>query len=366
MSVLSTPIPMPRLPKVQRPARPRRAVAVTGLDISATQAIAVQARVQDGRIVTERVAVQPLPPSLLREGVVVDPDGLARELRRLFARRGFARRVRVGLATPRTVLRVIDLPPLDDRDIKLALRMQAQDRIPMPLERAVVDFQKVGLVDTPEGQRLRVVVVVTEREGVERLLQALRRAGLKPVGVDLSIFAVIRALRDHEPPNGPLLYAHLGDLGNIAIAEAGICRFTRVAPPGLATLVERLIEEHELPAERVVELLQQVALDGGAQLEESDELGRVVRELLAHAARELGTELRTAAEFYANQYASPVSAGVVTGPLAQIPGFVDAVASASGLDLACGGVVEASEGALGDVDPRIAALASGLAIGELH
>ncbi len=58
----------------------------------------------------------------------------------------------------------------------------------MPLDRAVMDFHKVGLVDTPEGQRLRVIVVVTEREGVDRPARhaAPRRPqarGHRPVGL---------------------------------------------------------------------------------------------------------------------------------------------------------------------------------------
>ncbi len=139
-------------------------------------------------------------------------------------------------------LRVIDLPPLDDKDIRTALMMQAQERIPMPLERAVMDFQTVGLVDTPDGQRLRVIVVVTEREGVDQLLDTLRRAGLRPEGIDLSVFSVIRALSHLEQNQGPVLYAQLGDLVNIAIAESGVCRFTRQAPQGLAMVLGRLAE----------------------------------------------------------------------------------------------------------------------------
>jgi type IV pilus assembly protein PilM len=361
VSVLSTPISMPRLRIPRRPARSRRAPTVTGLDIGATQAIAAQARVQDGRIFAERAAARALPPGLLRDGVVIDPDGLARELRELFAEHGLPKSVRVGLATPRTVLRVIDLPPLDDRDVKAALMMQAQEHIPMPLDRAVMDFQTVGLVDTPAGRRLRVVVVATERDGVERLLEALGGAGLKPVGIDLSIFAVIRALRDHERANGPVLYAQLGDLANIAIADSGVCRFTRLAPQGLAMLLERLTESQGIPPDQALALLEQAGID-----RPGDAGDRTVRDLLARTALELGSELRGAAEFYSTQFGNgAVTAGILAGPLATLPGFVEALGTASGLELTCGEVTIAAAGAMGGVDARLAALASGLAVGEL-
>ena len=336
---------------------------MTGLEIGATQAIAAEARLEDGQIVTERVAARALPHGLMSEGLVTAPDRLAGELRELFAEHGFSKRVRVGLATPRTVLRVIDLPPLEERDIGAALLMQAQERIPMPLDRAVMDFHTVGLVDTPDGRRLRVIVVVTEKEGVERLLDTLKLAGLKAEGIDLSIFAVIRALAGVRQTPGPVLYAQLGDLVNIAIAESGVCRFTRQAPQGLAVVLERLAEMRAIPIDEAREVLQAI---GRPRLDAGSPGDQDVFALLARAAVELGSELRAAAEFYSTQFGSGVvSAGVVTGQLAPVPGFVDSLAAASGLELVCGEVTAVSAEALGGVDARLAPVASGLAVGEL-
>jgi type IV pilus assembly protein PilM len=337
---------------------------VTGLELGATQAIAAEAHLQDGQILTDRVAARALPHGLMSEGLVIEPERLAAELHELFEEHGFAKRVRVGLATPRTVLRVIDLPPLEERDIQAALMMQAQERIPMPLDRAVMDFHTIGLVDTPEGRRLRVIVVVTEKEGVERLLDTLKLAGLKAEGIDLSIFAVIRALAGVRQTPGPVLYAQLGDLVNIAIAEAGVCRFTRQAPQGLAVVLGRLAEARAIPIDEAQGVLQAIGsppTDAGRTDSDQD-----VFALLARTAVELGSELRAAAEFYSTQFGSGVvTAGVVTGALAPLPGFVESLADASGLELTCGEVTAVSAEALGGVDPRLAPVASGLAVEEL-
>ncbi len=298
---------------------------------------------------------------------MIEPDGLARELKQLFKEHRFARRVRVGLATPRTILRVIDLPPIEDRDVPAALRMQAREQIPMPLDRAVMDYRTVGIVDTAGGPRLRLVVVVTERDGVDRLLETLRRAGLKAIGIDLAMFALIRALHDEQAAAGPVLYANLGDLTNIAVAEKGVCRFTRLVPHGLATLLGRLAEQHGIATDEALALVRRTT-DLGVQAPgtAADAPEQVVRDLLGRTAQELGSELRTAAEFYSAQFATgPVTTGIVAGPLAPLPGFVDAITSASGLELRCGRVKVAGAGALRDLDARLAPLASGLAVGEL-
>jgi type IV pilus assembly protein PilM len=370
VSILTKQISLPKLSKpglpsvrLRKPSRStRRTATVTGLEIGATNTIAAQARVQGGQIIAERVAAHPLPPGLMRDGLVTDPDRLASELKSFFSEHNFSKRVRVGLATPRTVLRVIDLPPLEDKDIRTALVMQAQERIPMPLDRAVMDFHKVGLVDTAEGQRLRVIVVVTEREGVDLLLDTLRRAGLKPEGIDLSVFSVIRSLNHHvEALEGPVLYAQLGDLVNIAIAEAGVCRFTRQAPQGLAMVLSRLAENRGIALEQAHALLY--SGDGDDVIGDGD---IAVADLLTRAALELGSELRAAAEFYSTQFGPEiVTTGVVAGPLAPLPGFVEALSAASGLELTCGEVIAGTPDALGDVDARVAPVATGLAVGAL-
>ncbi len=263
-----------------------RGAVVTGLEIGALQAVAAEAQLSDGVIVARRVVSRPLPVGLVREGLVTDPAALASELRAFFSEHKLGRRVRVGLATPRTILRVIDLPPLDEADVRVALPMHAQDRIPMPLDKAVLDHQTIGLVDTPEGQRLRVVVVATERTGVDALLSALNQSGLRAEGIDLSVFAAMRAVAPPEPAAGPVLYAQLGDLVNIAIADSGICQFTRQAPQGLAFVVERLSEQRGCTPEEALGLLRKVAEDGDSEIDRDE--ARQVGALLSRVASELG------------------------------------------------------------------------------
>lgn len=352
-----------RRPKTATAARKRGSV-VTGLEITATQAIAAEAQLSDGVIVARRVVARRLPAGVFSDGLVVDAERLAAELRELFAHSKLGRRVRVGLATPRTILRVIDLPPLAEEDIRAALPMQARDRIPMPLESAVLDHQTIGLVDTPEGQRLRVVVVATERTGVDSLLSALRQSGLRTEGIDLSVFAAMRAVASPELSAGPVLYAQLGDLVNIAIADGGICQFTRQAPQGLALVLERLAEQCGCTSEEALDLLRVAA--GDNDVDTDRDAAREVGMVLGRVATELGTELRAAAEFFGTQSGTTVTEGVITGSLAPLRGFVEALSDASGLDLRCGSVNVSGAETLGTIDRSVAPVAVGLAIGALR
>ncbi|MGO9248727.1 MAG: type IV pilus biogenesis protein PilM, partial [Solirubrobacteraceae bacterium] len=151
---------------------------LVGLDIQPGFVAAVQARV-NGSILVERAAALPLPADSVRDGEVIDEDALSETLRELFGRSGLSKRVRVGVANQRTVLRTLELPPVTDRkELAAAVNFQAQDQVPMPLNNAVMDFHPLGIVDTPAGPRQRVVLVAAQRDMIERLLAAVRRAGL--------------------------------------------------------------------------------------------------------------------------------------------------------------------------------------------
>src|ERR1700735_5816623 len=119
----------------------RRGATLVGLDIQPGYVSAVQARV-NGSILVEAAAGMPLPPDTGREGEVLDGAALADTLRELFAESRLDKRVRVGVANQRTVLRTLELPPLTDRkELATAVRFQAEDQVPMPLDNAVLDFQ---------------------------------------------------------------------------------------------------------------------------------------------------------------------------------------------------------------------------------
>jgi type IV pilus assembly protein PilM len=243
----------------------RSGADVVGLDIQPGLVAAVQAHV-NGSIVAERAAILPLPSDTVREGEVVDEGALADTLRELFGDSRLSKRVRLGVANQRTVLRTLDLPPVTDRkELDAVVRFQAQDQVPMPLNNAVLDFHPLGIVDTPAGPRQRVVLVAAQRDMVERLLSAARRAGLRPEGIDLSAFALIRSLyRSDEEHAGRVLYLNVDGLTNLAIAEGTVCRFTRVVGSGLEGMAVELAERRGIALVEARALLFAADLDAPA------------------------------------------------------------------------------------------------------
>jgi type IV pilus assembly protein PilM len=338
---------------------------VVGLDIEPGYVAAVQGGT--GRPTVQRAASAALPPGAVRDGEVMDVQGLADVLKTMFSKHKLAKRVRLGVANQQIVMRAIDLPPLtDSKQIASAIRFQAQDHIPMPLEQAVIDHQVLGTIETPEGLRTRVVVVAARRDMIDRLLEATRRAGLSPQGIDLSAFAMIRAL--HRPGRTcPVVYVNVGGITNLAVAEGVTCTFTRTIQYGTESIISELAERRGLTLEHSQGWLMHVGLKEPLEdVTGEEDIVAEAREVLSDGARRVGQEIRNSLDFHsAREGSAPLERMVITGPAVEIAGFADGVAAQVGLPVEVGLVTEASPGGFGGVDPGRLAVAAGLTVTEV-
>ncbi len=302
--------------------RRRTGADVIGLDVQPGLVAAVKARV-NGSILAERAAAHPLDAETVREGEVLDVAALSGALRELFADGGLGKRVRVGIANQRTVMRTLELPPVTDRkELAAAVQFQAQDQVPMPLSNAVLDFHPLGLLDTPAGQRQRVVLVAAQRDMVERLLAAVRGAGLTPVGVDLSAFALIRSLHDRAADSSErVLYLNVDGLTNLAIAEGTVCRFTRVVGGGVEAMAGELATRRAISLGEARTLLASVDLTAPAPARSTERV-RLPAEQPAFALEALdpqppAEDAEAGAHAQAGAHAAPVAAPTGDGGAAE-------------------------------------------------
>jgi type IV pilus assembly protein PilM len=393
---------------------------LVGLDIQPGFVAAVQARV-NGSIVAERAAGLALPADAMRDGEVIDDDALAEALRELFGKSRLGKSVRVGVANQRTVLRTLELPPVTDRkELAAAVNFQAQDQVPMPLNNAVMDFHPLGIVDTPAGPRQRVVLVAAQRDMVERLLGAVRRAGLTVEGVDLSAFALIRSLYRREPEQtGRVLYLNVDGLTNLAIAEGTVCRFTRVVGSGFEGMASELAERRSIALTEARALLAAVDLTAPAPTEQQpappemgssaateepdvelaegeqplspeeaedrehsmsyEELAAIESGPVAHAPqsdtdlwavlengiRDISGEVRNSLDFHRSQDGGgEVSHVVMSGRAQDIPGFAEALQTSLGVEVRCEEIGLLESDVSDEVSPHRLAIATGLAATE--
>lgn len=295
-----------------------------GLDVDGGFVAAAQ--VSGGAV--QRAASLELDPGIVVDGEVAKPDDLASTLKELFGQ-GLPRRVRLGVANQQIVVRHIELPHIaDEREREAAIRFQTAETVAMPLEEAVIDHQLVGEIEGDDGKkRSRVLVVAARRSMVDQLVEAVRGAGLKAEGVDLSAFALMRTLRG-EDMNGDdtgRVYCHLGGVVNVAIGIGSRCVFTRPLSAdwdGEDASVHDLAEELRLSieyyrAQADAALVHELILSGpGAEVEGLAHRVGEVTGLPVTVAEPLGTLPGTSFPAGEDPYRHTVSVGLALGATA--------------------------------------------------
>lgn len=343
-----------------------RSTTFVGLTIEPGRIAAAHVSV-NGSIVIQDGGRAELEPGVVRDGEVADSDALAEALRDLWREhKDLDKKVRIGVANARTVVRTLHLPPIDDaKQLATAIRFQAADEIPMPLEDAVLDHHTVGIVDTPDGPRLRVVLVAARRDMIVDMLTAARAAGLKPAAIDLSAFGMVRALQQPGGGEEPELFVSVGGLTNLAVSDRGVCTFTRVAGSGLESLAVELAERRELTLEHARMWLHHVGLDDDVEeIDGEPEIIADARSVLAGGVRRIAAEVRASLDFHQGQVddGTAVARVVLTGPAVAVAGFAPALQAELGLDVQERVIGGSKNMNLGALDAGCLTVAAGLAV----
>jgi type IV pilus assembly protein PilM len=266
-----------------------------------------------------------------------------------------------------------------------------------------------------ENSRRRVLVVGARRDSVNHLLAVARRAGLNPELVDLSAFAMIRALYmprgkhlGHEAHDeaGPIgehgepgsteqgfeghvadgngvsgatasdpaslatVYCYIGGLTNLAIAVGTSCVFNRVLHNGIESMASTLAERKGLTLDHSREWLRYVGLERDLQnIEGEQEIIAEAREVLQNGGRRIADEVRLSIEYYHSTVpdAPRVEAAVMAGPGIAIAGLNTLFQHELGMPVEARsmGRIDVEPGALDGVDGPSLTVATGLALDEV-
>ncbi|HEX6667191.1 MAG TPA: type IV pilus assembly protein PilM [Solirubrobacterales bacterium] len=336
---------------------------LVGLEIEAGSIAAAEVHA-NGAARVGAVAVQSLPAGAFEDGEVVDPDEVTAALRTLFSANKLSKRVRLGIANQRVVVRTVRLPAIEDpQELDSAVRFSAQEQIAMPLDQAMIDHRVIGGSAPVDGAppQIDVMVVAARRDMIAASLKPLRDAGLEPVGVDLSAFGMIRALGEaalpaaqpgEAPSQAAVLYCNIGDVTNLAVAKGRSCLFTRISPVGLDDMTSGLAARTQLSIEHARMWLEYTGLERPLEAIEGDPaVLAAAREALELGADSLLDELRLSLDFYGAQDAAvPVERIVLCGPGSAVDGIAARLEPSLGVPVSTG-----RPEALGDLDASSAA-----------
>ncbi|MDQ1445593.1 MAG: hypothetical protein QOI20_2057 [Acidimicrobiaceae bacterium] len=305
---------------------------VVGLDLGTYAVRAVELQV-GGQPTLVRFAQVTLPPGAIRDGEVADVGAVSAAIKRLWSEGGFkTKRVVVGVANQRVIVRQAELPQMTEQDLRAALQFEAQELIPIPVEDAILDSQILEELVSPDGEpRMRILLAAAQRDMVRTHLAAVQGAGLSATAVDVIPFALVRSLFDRTTQSfttdgsAEAIVCIGGGVTNVVVHEQGIPRFVRVLLVGGDDVTEAIARDLDVDLDSAEDLKRRADIGSGdASLARA---GQVVSDRLSP----LVEEIRGSLDYYlAQSQSSPIGRVLVTGGGSRLPGLMERLQSQLG------------------------------------
>ncbi|MDP8956782.1 MAG: type IV pilus assembly protein PilM [Actinomycetota bacterium] len=281
-----------------------------GLDIGATAVRAAELSVRGYPPTLVRAAQVPLPPGAVSGGEVQDRDAVVAALQDLWRSGKFrSKEVVLGVANQRVVVREVAVPWLEPKELRQSLPFQVQEYVPIPLEEAVLDFHVLEEFEQDARRMVRVLLVAAQKTMINQLVGAVEASKLRPVGLDLVPFAIVRSVgsSDGALDGEDEAIVDIGsDVTSICVHSWGVPRFVRILQSGGREVTEAISRALDVPTEEAERLKR--GLDG-QDPEKAAHAERVASDRAALFAQ----DVRSSLDFYLTQTNARLSRVLISG-----------------------------------------------------
>jgi len=160
------------------------------------------------------------PAESMANGVIVDYKAISHALYKIFTE-GItgnisAKRVACTIPTSRTFSRPMRLPLMDDDQLKEAVRLEAEQYIPLHPDNLYIDYE----ITHQDSEGVDVLMMAAPRNIVDSYMRLLEAIGLEPVALEPTMNATSRLFGLADPSHGaPTL---LMDFGSLSVDMAAI------------------------------------------------------------------------------------------------------------------------------------------------
>ena len=166
-----------------------------GIDISSTAVKLLELSQEGDRYKVENYAITTLPNNTSIDDSDNRPSAIGDQIRAICDRLNIrSKQAAAAVPSSSVIVKTIPMPAgLADIDLEAQIAFEADQHIPYPLDEVALDFQEQGPVLDASDQ-IDVLLVACRQQAVELRTDALARARLVPVAIDVETFALNRAM----------------------------------------------------------------------------------------------------------------------------------------------------------------------------
>ena len=234
----------------------------------------------------------------------------------------------IALPEPQVFTRTIKFPLLTDKEVASAIKWEAEQYIPIPINEAIIQHQILERRENATPPEVLALLVAAPRVLVEKYVKVVQTAGLTVVAIETALMALVRSL---APVDQTVLVVDFGARStDIAIAKNGLLSFSRSVPTAGEAFTRAVAQSLGVEAKQAEEYKRTYGLSG-SQLE-----GKVSG-ALAPVFRLVADEIKKAVQFYKTEESGDTPQAVIlSGGTSGLPEAITTLSKSLGLEVVVG------------------------------
>lgn len=302
-------------------------------------------------------------PVHLQSELEDDQQKIAEAIKKLLLDSGIkVRGVVISLPESQVYSRVVELPSLSEAELKGAIKWEAEQYIPIPIDKAILDYQIVRRTSQEEKNKtMEIFLVAAPKSLVEKYMRILKLVDLQPLALETELISVCRTLVRNSQKETHKLIINIGSLSSdLAITFGDQIVFTRSVPTGGNALARAVARDLDLDISQAEEYKQSYGLA-------EKKLEGKVRAAIKPVFDVVVDEIKKAIIFYQEKKKIKLNSIILSGGTTKLPGLVPYLAGALEQEIQVGDpfanvVLEANQKSqIGD-DAPLYSIAIGLAM----
>src|SRR3989344_7685912 len=227
-----------------------------GLDIGRSFVKIAQVDVKDSKKLLTAAACVPAPIGGIQSESVVDIGKISEAVKAcVSAAKVESDRCVVSLVESQVVTRLIQMPPLTDKELSSAINWEAEQYIPLPIKDVVLQYKVLNQAPPAAGGKMDVLLIAAPKRVVEKYISVVKGAKLKIGTLETESTALARSLT--KPSDPPAIIVSMGALSTeLVITQGGNVMFTRSIATGGVNLTKAIMAELNLPQKQAEEYKQ--------------------------------------------------------------------------------------------------------------
>ena len=233
--------------------------------------------------------------------------------------------VAIGIPSNKMFASIVEIPTVGKAELNATIKYQAENYVPMRADEAKIDWAIIGPspVEQNKTEVLVASVLNTYTEG--RLDMLENELGLNVIAIEPDSIALVRALLPDGVADGRLMVNMEDSATDVIVTLGNAPRLIRSIPIGFNSMIRMAKQNLNIDEQQARQLILKFGVDPNA-------LNGQVHRALTMLIDQLSAELVKSLKFFVTKYnGMQISATLVSGYTAMLPGFTDIIAQKTNL-----------------------------------